>query len=257
MTEKQRKALVEFIKNPKNSKMTLGEAWNPRWGEPNIPSTRNDRSGRGNKCLEIDLSKIEDQLKGKLSEEHLDKLFSLEQDGKRIELQAEWSWYDEPSVNASGEDPEGSVEIVDEDNWRSYLMQEGFSEEEIDTLFETILDYYENAEDEDWEWETAYYDRKRERERYRREKANLQESKKFDYRRYLAEGWMFKEALDNNSQELQVGDSVMVKGRKGTYGPTKITGFAQGGDEQYVKISGIEVDGKFTTMVGEWQVEKV
>lgn len=49
----------------------------------------------------------------------------------------------------------------------------------------------------------------------------------------------------------------MVKGRKGTYGPTKVTGFAQGGDEQYVKISGIEIDGKFTTMVGEWQVEKV
>lgn len=80
---------------------------------------------------------------------------------------------------------------------------------------------------------------------------------KFNYREYLAEGWLFREALDSNSQELQVGDSVMVKGRKGTYGPTKITGFAQGGDEQYVKISGIEVDGKFTTMVGEWRVEKV
>lgn len=88
---------------------------------------------------------------------------------------------------------------------------------------------------------------------------NLKENKmkEFDYKAYVADNWLLKEAIDRNNQELQVGDSVMVKGRKGTYGPTEVTGFAQGGDEQYVKISGIEIDGKFTTMVGEWQVEKV
>ena len=88
---------------------------------------------------------------------------------------------------------------------------------------------------------------------------NVKENKmkEFDYKAYVTDNWLLKEAVDSNNQELQVGDSVMVKGRKGTYGPTEITGFAQGGDEQYVKISGIEIDGKFTTMVGEWQVEKV
>ena len=88
---------------------------------------------------------------------------------------------------------------------------------------------------------------------------NVKENKmkEFDYKAYVTDNWLLKEAVDRNNQELQVGDSVMVKGRKGTYGPTEITGFAQGGDEQYVKISGIEIDGKFTTMVGEWQVEKV
>lgn len=88
---------------------------------------------------------------------------------------------------------------------------------------------------------------------------NIKENKmkEFDYKAYLADNWLLKEAVDSNNQELQVGDSVMVKGRKGTYGPTEVTGFAQGGDEQYVKISGIEIDGKFTTMVGEWRVEKV
>ena len=88
---------------------------------------------------------------------------------------------------------------------------------------------------------------------------NVKENKmkEFDYKAYVTDNWLLKEAVDSNNQELQVGDSVMVKGRKGTYGPTEVTGFAQGGDEQYVKISGIEIDGKFTTMVGEWQVEKV
>ena len=88
---------------------------------------------------------------------------------------------------------------------------------------------------------------------------NVKENKmkEFDYKAYVTDNWLLKEAIDRNNQELQVGDSVMVKGRKGTYGPTEVTGFAQGGDEQYVKISGIEIDGKFTTMVGEWQVEKV
>lgn len=92
-----------------------------------------------------------------------------------------------------------------------------------------------------------------------KEAFNIKENrmKEFDYKAYVADNWLLKEAVDSNNQELQVGDSVMVKGRKGTYGPTKVTGFAQGGDEQYVKISGIEIDGKFTTMVGEWQVEKV
>ena len=88
---------------------------------------------------------------------------------------------------------------------------------------------------------------------------NVKENKmkEFDYKAYVSDNWLLKEAVDRNNQELQVGDSVMVKGRKGTYGPTEVIGFAQGGDEQYVKISGIEIGGKFITMVGEWQVEKV
>lgn len=66
-----------------------------------------------------------------------------------------------------------------------------------------------------------------------KEAFNIKENrmKEFDYKAYVADNWLLKEAVDSNNQELQVGDSVMVKGRKGTYGPTKVTGFAQGGDE--------------------------
>lgn len=61
---------------------------------------------------------------------------------------------------------------------------------------------------------------------------------------------------DRNGKELRIGDRVRIIVEKHTYEST-VTGFLQGGDEQYIKVSGVQVGGKWITLVGDWKVEKL